>query len=406
MRWTPLVIVLAGCGGGAAPHPAATATPTPTPTQVVVTRPSGPWSAPVAGQREPLKCPVASSRAGWPSRVLAVGDGKYVKLWGRRPRLADVDAEGRLLGQTELGARLPAETRALACGRDGRLAVAWVERRGDASYRLRVVLRAPGGALTPPRTVATARSPFDDVGVNDAALAFAPDGELLVAYSIFGEVRAARVFRSGEIGRSFKLGPASENTQLAAVIGSRGRAVVAWSTYDGGEEQNVARRVYAATRASGAREFSPAALVHRSSGRNEFAFLEPGIRLAVAPNGRALLMWRAETGRWPRSHHPVRLAEAAPGGPFGRSKRAGDRRHPGRRRDPLRRFRARDLALLRAPARLDPRSRGAVARRGGDRRPRADGRSVGVLPRAAPAGRVGEGRERPRGAVSTRGPSH
>ena len=188
-------------------------------------------------------------------------------------------------------------------------------------YRLRVVLRSPGGELTAPKTVATARAPFDDAGVDDAALAFAPDGELLVAYSIFGEVRAARVSRSGEVGRSFKLGPASEITQLAAVIGSRGRAVVAWSTYDGGEEQNVARRIYAATRASGAREFTPAALIHRSSGRNEFAFLEPGIRLAVAPNGRALLMWRAETGSWPRSHHPVRLAEAAPTKGFGPSRR-------------------------------------------------------------------------------------
>ena len=37
---------------------------------------------------------------------------------------------------------------------------------------------------------------------------------------------------------------------------------------------------------------------------NEFAFLEPGIRLAVAPNGRALLMWRTETGVWPRVAPP------------------------------------------------------------------------------------------------------
>ena len=88
-----------------------TATATATPTEVVAAAPSGPWSAPVAGHREPPKCPVASSRAGWPSRVLALGDGKYAKLWGQRPRLADVDADGHLLGQTELGARRPAATR-------------------------------------------------------------------------------------------------------------------------------------------------------------------------------------------------------------------------------------------------------------------------------------------------------
>jgi hypothetical protein len=253
--------------------------------------------------------------------VLALGNEKFVRLSGETPQLTDVTADGRALGQTELGARPTVWTRGLACGRDGQLAAAWVEHRGDSLYELRVALRSADGTLSAAQTVARARSPYDDPGVGDVALAFAPDGELLVAYSVFGSVRAALVSPSGSLGRSVKLGPASEITQLAADIGARGRAIVAWSTYDGGEEQNVARRVYAATRAPMARSFAAATLVHRAGARNDFAFLEPGVRLTVAPNGRALLMWRTETGRFPRSHHPVMLAEAAPRGRFSHVRR-------------------------------------------------------------------------------------
>jgi hypothetical protein len=322
------LLVLAGCGGKAAP-PAVSATPTAEATATPAAVASGPWSAPAEGPREPLACPASSSRAQWPDRVLALGNQKFAQLAGEQPQLTDVTAEGQPLGRTELGLRGTVWTRVLACGPDGRLAVAWVEDRGDSLYRLRVALRSAAGTLGAARTVAGARSPYDDPAVGDVALAFATDGELLVAYSVFGAVRAALVSPSGKVGRSVKLGPASEITQLAADIGKRGRAIVAWSTYDGGEEQNVARRIYAATRAPGARSFAAATLVHRAGGRNEFAFLEPGIRLAVAPGGRALLMWRTETGRWPRSHHPVMLAEAAPGGPFGLLRRLVRDRLPG-----------------------------------------------------------------------------
>jgi hypothetical protein len=320
------LLALAGCGGKAAPPTVsvpATQTSTPTPTVVAVG--AGPWSAPAEAPREPLVCPASSSRALWPDRVLALGGGKFVKLTGEVPQLADVAADGTVLGQTELGARATVWTRRLACGRDGRLAVAWVEERDESLYRLRVALRSADGTFGAAQTITSTRSPYDDPGVGDVALAFAPDGELLVAYSVFGAVRAALVLASGTLGRSVKLGPASEITQLAADISKRGRAIVAWSTYDGGEEQNVARRIYAATRAPGARRFAAAALVHRAGTLNDFAFLEPGVRLAVAANGRALLMWRTETGRFPRSHHPVMLAEATPRGRFGHLRRlAGD----------------------------------------------------------------------------------
>ena len=300
--WLLVALALAGCGHEAA-RPAATATPTPAPARQAVTR------------REPLKCPVASSRAGWPSRVLALGDGRYVKLWGHRPRLADVTAEGHLLGQTELGARGRANSRALACGRHGRLAAAWVEYRADKVYALRLALHGRT------RTLATARAPYWDDGVTDVALAFAPNGELLVVYAIFHEVRAAVVSRSGQIGAPFRLGPALEVTQIAADTARSGRTVVAWTTIDSGEERNERRRIYAVTRTRGG--FGRPQLVHRARGvvlNNFTAGAQTSIRLAVAPNGRALLLWHTDAGTDPDGRYPLRVARARPHGRFGASR--------------------------------------------------------------------------------------
>jgi hypothetical protein len=86
--------------------------------------------------------------------VLALGGGKFAQLSGEQPQLADVTATGRVLAQTGLGARKPTGTRVLACGRDGRLAAAWVDDRGDALYRLRVRVRSAGGAVARLRTPA------------------------------------------------------------------------------------------------------------------------------------------------------------------------------------------------------------------------------------------------------------
>jgi hypothetical protein len=331
--WLLGVVALAGCGGHAARPAARTpASPTPSPTPVARAVAAGPWSAPVERRREPLACPAASSRAGWPSRVLALEDGRFAKLWGRRPRLADVDADGHLLGQTELGARRPATTRALACGRGGRLAAAWVEYRGDSVYALRIATRAPDGRLGAARTVDTARSPYDDYGVDDVALAYAPDGSLLVAYSVYRAVRGAVVSSSGALGRPFKLGPASETSQLAAEIGERGRAVVAWTTIDAGLERNEHRRIYAVTREPGAPAFGRVQLVHRARFLNIEAFTDaPGtaIRLAVAPNGRALLIWGTDRGTEIEAGYSVRVAEAGPHGRFGASRRLAAGGEPG-----------------------------------------------------------------------------
>lgn len=245
--------------------------------------------------------------------MLALGDGSYAKLWGRRPRFASVDWRGHLYEQVELGARKPSDVRAFACWRQGRTGAAWTEYRGDGVYALRVAVR-PDGV----KTADVVRSMYDDAGVDDVALAFTPDGTLVVVYSVFHAVRAVTMTGDSELSEPVTLGPALERTQLQAEISRSGRAVVAWTTIDAGEERNERRRVYAVTGRVGA--FGPPQLVDRARHRDISAWTDVPIRLAVAANGRAALLWgtdRDDPDADPSTDtYIVRAATAAPDGAF------------------------------------------------------------------------------------------
>ncbi|RKQ86117.1 hypothetical protein C8N24_4126 [Solirubrobacter pauli] len=260
------------------------------------------WTVREAPARAPLPCPASSTRAGWPSRVLALGDGTFVKLWASRPHRVTVDARGHILQREDLGADGPADERALACGRDGRTLAVWTEDHDD-DYRVRVE----------GQTVDTVRQAYAGPGL---AVAFAPDGSALVAYSVPKAVMAVRVSRSGTLGTPFRLGPASEVTELAADSSSGGRFVIAWTTIDAGEERNERRRIYAVS-GRGAR-FSKARLVDRAKHLNIAESTPSEIRLAVAPNGRAVLMWATTASGDLDDRTTVRLAEAGRDGRFGR----------------------------------------------------------------------------------------
>ncbi|MDA0183208.1 hypothetical protein OJ997_23055 [Solirubrobacter phytolaccae] len=316
MRWIGIIIAavaLVACGGKAAP---VKATVTPTPTEIVATpTPSGPWTVAPSDTRTPLRCPASSARAGWPSRVLALGDDTYVKLWGRRPRLATVDARGHLLSQKELGAKAPADERALACGRGGATAAAWTEYVKPSTEGLDGDFRV----VVDGRTVDTAKTPFSPPNL---AVAFAPDGAVLVAYSVPKAVRAVLIPRDGKPGKPIELGPASDVSAVAADIGSGGRAIVAWSTTDGGEERNEHRRVYAVSGRAG--RFGHAQRVDRAAHRNSMEFSTTQIRLAVAPNGRALLMWSTIANEDDQDRDTVRVAQAGTSGRFGKPRQLTD----------------------------------------------------------------------------------
>ena len=143
-------------------------------------------------------------------------------------------------------ARGGSSERARAGVRAGRAASRRRGRSTAATARdaLRARARRPAGrgpSTSPARRTTTP-------AIQDVALAFAPDG--VAAGRLLGRPRGARrrVSRCRR-GRAtpFELGPASKISLLAAEIAGNGRAVVAWSTLDGGEERNEHRRIYAVT---------------------------------------------------------------------------------------------------------------------------------------------------------------
>jgi hypothetical protein len=160
------------------------------------------------------------------------------------------------------------------------------------------------------QTVDMARDGYD---APELAVAFAPDGSVLVAYSVDKAVRAVLV-TDGRPGEPITLGPASNISAVAAEIGSGGRGVVAWSTIDAGEERNERRRVYAVT--GRGRRFGRAQRVDRAKHLNIAEFSSTEIRLAVAPNGRALLMWSTAATGDEDDRYTVRVAEAPRSGRF------------------------------------------------------------------------------------------
>ena len=339
-----VALVLTGCGEKRAVAPTSTPAATREATATAPANAGGPWSPPRAGGRRPLRCPASSSRARWPSRVLRRTDGTFVKLWGRRPRLAEVSAEGRLKRRQELGARKPANVRALACGRGDRLAAAWTESTGAGTARLMLSL---GGQ--PARRIATATAPYYDAPIGAVALSFARDGSLLVAYSVFQRVRAVRVTPDGAVAAPRTLGPAFEITADVVADGD----VVAWTTIDAGEERNERRRIYAVRGAGLGRSWSSA----RARLVPVAVTGQPGteLRLAVAPNGRAALLWGLDRDG---DRFSVWAAAAGPGGRFGTPRQVSGNGVPG---DVAIRSNGETLAVYRAEEELRARLRFGAA---------------------------------------------
>lgn len=282
-----VALVVAGCASGSRGK----ATPSPTPTAAASSTP-----VPAASP-----CPVSSARS---DGVIDVGGGRTV-IVSERP-LALIDG-----GVTrELRTHGSADDTALACAADGRFALGWIETRGEEVQRVRLALGD--------RVVTLARdTSFDALNpsLSGIALAFEPDGELLVAFAQGAKVRAVTVSPAGKVGRTVTVGRAIQFTDLAAEVAPNGRAVVAWATEDTGLQFDEPIHLLVATREAG-RLFAPARTVHVGSSvdPDEGAPLE--IALAVAPNGGAALMWSDVTGGYKRGgfRHPV-LVSALDGAP-------------------------------------------------------------------------------------------
>ncbi len=257
----------------------------------------------VGGATLPLPRRVDGALVAREGRVAVLAAGGCSR---RRLALADLGSDGRVLATTPLGDDgIPR----LAVGRHG-VGVAWISSHGNR-YVLRAAVRTPGGRLTRVTIARRSGAPERGGGISDAAIAFLPDGRVLVVYADLHEVMAKVVG-----GPLVRLGRAAGLTRVRVAASRSGRTVVAWGTEDAGGLRNVPATVYAAIRDPGrgwsTRRLDRAGWLGDPTGDPE---------LAIGPDGRALLEFH--------DARRVRLAEAPPGKPFGRARVLADGGEPG-----------------------------------------------------------------------------
>jgi hypothetical protein len=195
-----------------------------------------------------------------------------------------------------------------AVGPDGRGVAIWTEGEGDdAPHRMLSASRSGGDFAAPRELVAGGRifSPTVAVGPGGHAAVVYRSGETQGALSLF----AARLDPDGGVAGPWPLGPAdigAEHVELG--VAADGSYVVAWSEFgrspgEAGDYESVihAQRI-------GREGPSGAPFSVESAGGGAI------VRLAVAPSGRAALVYgrRAAAAEAPQ----LELAEAAPGADF------------------------------------------------------------------------------------------
>jgi hypothetical protein len=199
---------------------------------------------------------------------------------------------------------------ALAARPDGEIAVTLGDRllRVGSSARRRRSYEPPGAL------------PVSDTDGEEPPmpLAYLPDGRLIVAYSRARTVNVItlaagtmRVVARQRLGRH--RGLATIRVATAAI----GRAVVAWSTQDAGEERNSPLTVRAAILEPGDTSFGTAQLLDAGKSNQDPS---GKLQLALGRDGGAYAGWSNADG----SRYPVRVAHAAPGAPFTAARELSD----------------------------------------------------------------------------------
>ena len=165
---------------------------------------------------------------GWP-QIDADGSGAQ--------RILIRPAGGRWEGPVTVAKPAIMHPPGLALANDGRLLLLWAgrtERRGDMAVR--AIVRAPGGDLTPPDVIHTARMEVNSAWANDLTPAWTPEGERLAfwrsgttscPYDCGGTVTAYAAWASGKRFAEPQV-LSSAPAGLRLVVDSSGRATAAW----------------------------------------------------------------------------------------------------------------------------------------------------------------------------------
>ncbi len=183
------------------------------------------------------------------------------------------------------------QSASLAVNARGDAALAWYEDRGVRTDRVYVALRRAGHGFGAPRRLATGR-------IRGVAAAIGARGQALVAWDARGVLRTrfkprgSRGFRAADKIRS----EPAFNAEMAPVITPSGRAVLAWSaqfTSEGGSRGPVYFQV--ATRRAGARRFDRARLLEAVPARDSDG-LGRAIDAVLDTTGALAIAWRGAAG--------------------------------------------------------------------------------------------------------------
>jgi hypothetical protein len=174
----------------------------------------------------------------------------------------------------------------LAVAPNGNAVIAWVEERGGSTRVWLSVRRAGASRFTSPRVIrgsGSARSVA--VSVNDR-------GRYVVGY-VFGAgstrtVEARIGTTAGTVGALQTVGRQLGIARLAAVVATTGRTTLAWTTRDGGEEQDEPTQLRTNVAPAGRTTFAGQVVLDRAA--DAAVFTEPSPpTLAAAPDGRTLV---------------------------------------------------------------------------------------------------------------------
>ena len=186
----------------------------------------------------------------------------------------------------------------LAANAAGDAAMAWIEQRGDR-HLLWLSLRRAGGSFGRPRVIR-------GTGLaSGLSLAVGSGRHLVVAYQHNAAGRRSIEVRHGGIGGGVTglraVGASKGVADTAAAVARTGRATVAWSTQDGGEEANELMEIGAAVKPAGARSFRLGVVLDRA---NKLERTLGSVRVAAAPDGTATVAWSLPVG----DSQPVRAS--------------------------------------------------------------------------------------------------